>query len=72
MALVGANVGNIEVPTLYLWGDEDATVGRAAAEATADCVDADYRMHVVEGAGHFLTDQQAEVVTRELLTALGS
>ncbi len=72
LALVGANVGNIEVPTLYLWGDEDATVGRAAAEATADCVDADYRMHVVEGAGHFLTDQQAEVVTRELLTALGS
>lgn len=72
LALVGANVGNIEVPTLYLWGDEDATVGRAAAEATADCVDADYRMHVVEGAGHFLTDQQAEVVTRELLTALAS
>lgn len=72
LARVGAKVGNIEVPTLYLWGDEDATVGRAAAEATADCVDADYRMHVVEGAGHFLTDQQAEVVTRELLTALAS
>jgi pimeloyl-ACP methyl ester carboxylesterase len=70
-ALVGANVPNIEVPTLYLWGDEDATVGRAAAEATADCVSADYRMHVVEGAGHFLTDQRAPVVTRELFTRLG-
>jgi pimeloyl-ACP methyl ester carboxylesterase len=66
--LVGKEVPNIEVPTLYLWGDEDATVGRAAAEATADCVDGDYRMHVVEGAGHFLTDQRAEEITRELFT----
>ena len=69
-ALVGTEVANIEVPTLYLWGDQDATVGRAAAEGTADCVDADYRMHVVEGAGHFLTDQRAEEVTLELLAAV--
>ena len=69
-ALVGKEVANIEVPTLYLWGDEDATVGRVAAEATADCVDADYRMHVVEGAGHFLTDQRPEEITRELLAAV--
>jgi pimeloyl-ACP methyl ester carboxylesterase len=69
-ALVGAEVANIDVPTLYLWGDEDATVGRAAAEATADCVDADYRMHVVEGAGHFLTDQRPEEVTIELIGGL--
>jgi pimeloyl-ACP methyl ester carboxylesterase len=71
-ALVGANVPNIEVPTLYLWGDEDATVGRAAAEATADCVSADYRMHVVEGAGHFLTDQRAREITRELFTRVSA
>src|SRR4029079_4211028 len=29
-------LGKISVPTLYIWGDVDDTVGRAAAEGTAD------------------------------------
>ena len=33
-------------------------------------VDADYRLHVLEGAGHFLTDQRPEEVTRELLASV--
>lgn len=53
----------VRVPTLYVWGDADATVGRAAAEATARCVDAPYRFLPIEGAGHFLTDQIGERVT---------
>lgn len=53
----------VRVPTLYVWGDADATVGRAAAEATARHVDAPYRFLVIEGAGHFLTDQAGERVT---------
>jgi pimeloyl-ACP methyl ester carboxylesterase len=55
------------VPTLYLWGDQDATVGRAAAERTAEHVRAPYRFEVVPGAGHFLTDQASERVTAALL-----
>ena len=62
----------VRVPTLYLWGDADATVGRAAADATAGCVDAPYRFEVIPGAGHFLTDQAPEAVTRALLAHLST
>jgi pimeloyl-ACP methyl ester carboxylesterase len=57
----------VGVPTLFVWGDADLTVGRAAAEATRDFVTGPYRFVVAPGAGHFLTDQVADLVTRELL-----
>ena len=62
----------ITVPTLYLWGDADATVGRAAAEGTGAFVRAPYRFEAVAGAGHFLTDQVPEVVNRLLLEHLAA
>jgi pimeloyl-ACP methyl ester carboxylesterase len=68
--LLGAAVPPIDVPTLYLWGDQDATVGRASAEATREHVRAAYRFEVVPGAGHFITDQASEAVTSALLDHL--
>ena len=69
-ALSAADVPDVHVPTLYLWGDADATVGRAAAEGTAQHVKAAYRFVVVEGAGHFLTDQAGARVTAAILELL--
>lgn len=62
--------GQIEVPTLYIWGDADATVGRLAAESTGQWIAAAYRFEVLRGVGHFLTDQAPERVTRALLDHL--
>lgn len=56
--------------TLYAWGDADTTVGRIAAEATADFVAGPYRFEVIPGAGHFLTDEVPETVNRLLLEHL--
>ena len=69
-ALAAADVSAVLVPTLFLWGDADATVGRLAAEATREFVASDYRFLEVPGAGHFLTDQAAATVTEELLAHL--
>ena len=63
-------VGPIVVPTVYLWGDADATVGRDAARWTAEFVTGDYRFEVLPGVGHFITDQVPEVVTAHLLEQL--
>jgi pimeloyl-ACP methyl ester carboxylesterase len=69
-ALARADVPAVRVPTLFVWGDADATVGRPAAEATRAFVDAPYRFEVVPGAGHFLTDQAPGAATKALLAHL--
>jgi pimeloyl-ACP methyl ester carboxylesterase len=69
-ALRAADAPKVATRTLYLWGDEDATVGRTAAEGTAAQVTGDYRFEAINGAGHFLTDQVPEAVNRALLEHL--
>jgi len=69
-ALRAADAPKVDVRTLYVWGDADATVGRAAAEGTAAQVSGEYRFEAVAGAGHFLTDQVPDVVSRLLLEHL--
>jgi pimeloyl-ACP methyl ester carboxylesterase len=71
-ALTNQDVGPIAAPTLYLWGDVDATVGRAAAEWTADFVRGPYRFEVLSGVGHFITDEVPEIVTKLLLDHLAT
>ncbi len=66
------SAGHIVVPTLYLWGSADATVGRYAAEATAKFIDAPFRFVEIPGAGHYLTDEVAEQVSTMLLAHLSA
>jgi pimeloyl-ACP methyl ester carboxylesterase len=61
------DVPAVSVPTMYLWGDADATVGRVAAEATAEFVTGPYRFEVLAGVGHFITDQASQRVSALLL-----
>jgi pimeloyl-ACP methyl ester carboxylesterase len=60
----------VTVPTLYLWGDEDASVGADAARGTGDFVTGPYRFEALAGVGHFATDEQPERVTALLLEHL--
>ena len=69
-SLRARDVPPVAARTLYIWGDADATVGRIAAEATADFVTGAYRFEVIPGAGHFLTDQAPDAVNRLLLEHL--
>ena len=71
-ALTSTEVGAITVPTLYIWGDADATVGPSAARWTAEHVTGPYRLETLAGVGHFATDQAPAAVTRLLLQHLAS
>jgi pimeloyl-ACP methyl ester carboxylesterase len=64
------NLGPIKVPTLYLWGDADDTVGRSAAEGTAGFIAAPYQFEILPGVGHYAADQVPERVNELLLDHL--
>jgi pimeloyl-ACP methyl ester carboxylesterase len=63
-------LGPISVPTLFIWGDADDTVGRAAAEGTGEFIAAPYRFEVLPGVGHYAADQVPERVNALLLEHL--
>jgi pimeloyl-ACP methyl ester carboxylesterase len=67
---IRAPLGMIAVPTLFIWGDADDTVGRAAAEGTAADVSGPYRFEVLPGVGHFAADQVPDKISALLLAHL--
>jgi pimeloyl-ACP methyl ester carboxylesterase len=64
---LAADIGTIRVPTLYIWGDADATVGPDAAQGTGEFVSASFGMEVLPGVGHFVMDQAPARATELLL-----
>ena len=64
-----ADIGPIKTPTVLLWGDQDPALGRRGVEATAGHVDADYRLIVLEGAGHWLQFERPDEVSQALAGA---
>lgn len=63
-------LGPIKVPTLYVWGDADDTVGRVAAEGTGEFIAAPYTFAALPGVGHYAADQVPEKVNALLLEHL--
>jgi len=60
----------ITAPTILLWGDQDPALGRTQAESTAQHVSGEYRLDVLEGAGHWLQFERPAEVTRSLVEVL--
>ena len=63
---------NIKVtaPTVLMWGDHDPALGRLQAETTAEHMTGDYRLEVLEGAGHWLQFERPGEVGRTLVNVV--
>lgn len=57
----------VRVPTTYIWGARDEAIGRQAAQACGDLVDAPYRFLELAEAGHWLSEAESELVAAEVL-----
>ncbi|MCD9199767.1 alpha/beta fold hydrolase [Aeromicrobium wangtongii] len=61
-----------QVPTTFVWGDQDQAIGSVAALACGDFVDADFRFVRLDGIGHWIPEQAPEALTEAILArALG-
>lgn len=63
-------VGDVEVPTLFVWGTEDPALGRDGAEWTRDYVTGPYQFEIFEGAPHWIPETNAEQFDELLLAHL--
>jgi pimeloyl-ACP methyl ester carboxylesterase len=63
-------IGPASVPTLYVWGTEDATIGSTAALATRKYVSGPYRFEMLEDVSHWIPEEAPEELTRLLIQHL--
>ena len=63
---------DVKSPTTLLWGDQDPALGRSQAEETGRHVKGQYRLEVLEGAGHWLQFERPAEVTRSLVEGLST
>jgi pimeloyl-ACP methyl ester carboxylesterase len=70
--IASSTVPAVTMPTLYVWGTNDASVGRRAAELTREFVDAQYEFVEIEGGGHFIVDQMPDRIAQLLIAHLRS
>lgn len=61
------SIHKVAVPTTYIWSDGDVALGRVGAELCGDYVTADYRFEIIEGASHWLPDDEPERVAQIIL-----
>jgi pimeloyl-ACP methyl ester carboxylesterase len=66
----GPRVPPVPVPTRYLWGSGDPTLGRRAATTTGRWVAGPYRLDVLERAGHWLPEHHPEELATLVLEHL--
>jgi pimeloyl-ACP methyl ester carboxylesterase len=60
-------VRKIRVPSLYIWGDRDPALGRAAATATEEFVEDDYTFVILREIGHWIPETAPDRVVESLL-----
>lgn len=65
-------VGSVTLPTLYVWSDEDRALGRTAAVATAQHVDAAYRFEILTGVSHWIPEEAPDALSAFLLEHLAA
>ncbi|MDH6217898.1 alpha/beta fold hydrolase [Streptomyces pseudovenezuelae] len=63
-------IGVVDVPTLYVWSEEDVAFGPAAARESGKWVGGPYRFETLQGVSHWIPEEAPEALNRLLLEHL--
>ncbi|RVW05848.1 alpha/beta fold hydrolase [Rhodococcus xishaensis] len=61
------NLPPVRVPTTYVWSTADPALGPAAAKRCVEFVDAPYRFVVLDGASHWIPEENPDALTDAIL-----
>lgn len=61
---------NITAPTLLIWGEEDAALGKELTLGMEPFFESSFEIRYVPGCGHWVGEEQPELVNRLLLDFL--
>jgi pimeloyl-ACP methyl ester carboxylesterase len=67
-----ARIGEIAVPTLYIWSTDDIALGETAAIQTAGYVTGSYRFEKLEWTSHWLLEEATDRISALLLEQISS
>lgn len=65
-------LGSIVVPTTLVWSDQDAAVGRTAAEGCAAHVTGEFRLVELTGVTHWVPEEAPEAVAEAAVARIGT
>lgn len=65
------DLGEVTVPTTYVWSDKDGVVGLTAALRTRDWVRADYQLVAMRGVSHWVPEQAPRELADAVLARVG-
>jgi pimeloyl-ACP methyl ester carboxylesterase len=65
-----ARIGEVTVPTLYIWSTDDLALGKTAAMETGRYVKGQYRFERFEGNSHWLLAEVPDRVSASILEQL--
>lgn len=68
----GTRVERVDVPTTYVWSDDDVAIGRTAAEGCAEFVIGDYRFVELPGVTHWIPEQAPRELAAAVLDRIAS
>lgn len=67
---LSTRIGPVQVPSLYVWGDQDIALGETAALATERHVEAPYRFERLKGISHWMLEEAPDTIAALVLEHL--
>lgn len=64
-------VGIVEVPTTFVWGNEDVAIGAEAARGCAEYCHGPFEFRTLPGRGHWIPDQDPDALVDAILARIG-